>query len=278
MNRIDSLFASTRDGEALLVPYVCAGDPSVEATCELLQAFGDMGVRLVEVGIPFSDPVGDGRTITNAARRALRGGMTLAKTLDACAAASNAPAIVLFSYLNPIASYGIERFANDASRSKVSGVIIADLPLDESHEIARVFRSCGIGLTLLIAPGTPLQRAIAIADASDGFVYVVSRLGVTGASVEPDIETVKRRLTLLRSHMRRPLTVGFGVARPEHVRSLAGYADGVVVGSALVDAIARRGDTQDPVTAAQNFLQPLLTAAAVSEKEPRRIAEAPSVM
>lgn len=264
MNRIDAIFAAQRESPALIVPYICAGDPNLESTCEILHAFGRMGIQLVEVGVPFSDPVGDGRSITDATRRALDGGMTLTKTLDACRSVSNAPAIVLFSYLNPIAKYGIERFARDACRSSVSGVIIADLPLDESAEIAGVLRRFGIALTLLIAPGTPLRRAIAIAEASDGFAYVVSRLGVTGASVEPDVEAVERRLKVLRAHTRRPLAVGFGVARPEHVRRLAGHADGIVVGSALVDAVARRSNADDPVTAAQRFLQPLLSAAAVS--------------
>jgi tryptophan synthase alpha chain len=261
VNRIDAIFAMAHGGPALIVPYICAGDPNVESTCAMLHAFAGMGIQVVEVGVPFSDPVGDGRSIAEAARRALGSGMTLAKTLDACRSVPNAPAIVLFSYLNPIARYGIERFARDASRSNVGGIIIADLPLDESAEVARVLRRFDIALPLLIAPGTPLQRAIAIAEASDGFAYVVSRLGVTGASVEPDIEAVERRLKLLRPNTRRPLAVGFGVARPEHVRRLAGHAEAVVVGSALVDAVAHRSNEQDPRTAAQDFLRPLLAAA-----------------
>jgi len=265
VNRIDAIFATGCDGPGSIVPYICAGDPDAESTCAMLHAFGGMGIELVEVGIPISDPVGDGRSIAEAARRALGGGMTLAKTLDICRSVQNPPAIVLFSYLNPIAMYGIERLARDARRSNVSGVIIADLPLDESAEIARVLRRFGIALTLLIAPGTPLQRAVAIAEASDGFAYVVSRLGVTGASLEPDIEAVERRLKLLRSHTRRPLAVGFGVGRPEHVRRLVGHADAMVVGSALVDAVARRSNEEDPVRAAQRFLQPLLTATVASK-------------
>jgi tryptophan synthase alpha chain len=261
MNTIETIFATARDGPALVIPYICAGDPSVESTCDMLATFGSMGIQIVEVGIPFSDPVGDGRSIADAARRALGGGTTLATTLEACGSVSNAPAIVLFSYLNPIARYGVERFARDASRSNVSGVIVADLPLDEAAEVADTLRRFDIALTLLIAPGTPLQRAAAIAEASDGFVYVVSRVGVTGASKEPDIDAVERRLHVLRSHTARPLAVGFGVARPEHVRRLAAHADGIVVGSALVDAVSARKNDEDPVSAARSFLAPLLSAA-----------------
>lgn len=265
MNRIEAIFASRRDGRALVIPYICAGDPSAQSTCDILRAFGSMGIQIVEVGVPFSDPVGDGRSIADAARRALDGGMTLAKTLDVCASVPHAPAIALFSYLNPIARYGIERFARDACRSNVSGVIIADLPLDESADIALALRRFDITLTLLIAPGTPLSRAVAIAEASDGFAYVVSRLGVTGSSIEPYIGAVERRLTLLRSHTKRPLAVGFGVAQPEHVRRLAGQADGIVVGSALVDAVAHRKHSDDPAATAQKFIEPLISAAAQSQ-------------
>ena len=271
MNRIDAVFAAAR-GRALLVPYICAGDPDAQSTREMLDAFGEMGIKVVEVGVPFSDPVGDGRSIADAALRALDGGMTLARTLDVCADVPNAPAIVLFSYVSPIARYGFERFARDAQRSNVSGLIVADLPLEEAASVAPLLRRFGIALTLLIAPSTPLQRAVEIADASDGFAYVVSRLGVTGGAFEPDIDAVERRLQSLRSRTVRPLAVGFGVASAEHVGRLARHADAVVVGSALVDAVAGRAD-RSPASAARQFLVPLLSVTAQAQRQERESAE-----
>jgi tryptophan synthase alpha chain len=257
MNRLDAIFDAARGGRAFLIPYICAGDPDAQSTHEMLGAFGEMGIEVVEVGVPFSDPVGDGRSIADAARRALLGGMTLAGTLDICANTPNAPAIVLFSYLSPIARYGFERFAPEAQRSNVSGLIVADLPLEEAARIAPLLRRFGIALTLLIAPSTPLQRAVEIADASDGFVYVVSRVGVTGTAFEPDIVAVEERLRRLRSRTVRRLAVGFGVANPEHVRLLALHADAIVVGSALVDAVAGQVG-RAAASAARQFLEPLL--------------------
>ncbi len=256
-NRLDAVFDTARGGRALLIPYICAGDPDAQSTHEMLGAFGQLGIEVVEVGVPFSDPVGDGRSIAGAARRALMGGMTLARTLDICANTPNAPAIVLFSYLSPIARYGFERFARAAQRCNVSGLIVADLPLEEAARLAPLLRRLGIALTLLIAPSTPLQRAVEIADASDGFAYVVSRVGVTGTALEPDITAVAERLRRLRSRTGRPLAVGFGVANPEHVRLLASHADAIVVGSALVDAVAGSLDCA-AASAARRFLEPLL--------------------
>ena len=269
MNRLDAIFAAARGRRSLVIPYVCAGDPSAESTCELLTEFDAMGIEIAEVGIPFSDPVGDGRTITAAAQRALDGGMTLARVLDVCASVPNAPAIVLFGYLSPIARYGFERFARDAQRSNVSGVIIADLPFEEAAAVAAVLRQRDIGLTQLIAPTTPLHRAVEIADASDGFAYVVSRLGVTGAGREPDTEAVIRQLRALRLQTARPLAVGFGIAGAEHVEQLAPHTDALVVGSAFVDALSAGG-----FRSARRFLGPLLRATFIGTRP--RLTDAPS--
>jgi tryptophan synthase alpha chain len=255
VNRLDAIFASARGRRALVIPYVCAGDPNAESTCELLTEFDAMGIEIAEVGVPFSDPVGDGRTIAAAAQRALDGGMTLARVLDVCASVPNAPAIVLFSYLSPIARYGFERFARDAQRSNVSGVIIADLPFEEAVAVTLPLRKREIGLTQLIAPTTPLHRALEIASASDGFAYVVSRMGVTGAAREPDTEATVEQLRALKSHTALPLAAGFGVAKPEHVERLAPHADAVVVGSSLVEAVSAGG-----LSSARRFLEPLLRA------------------
>jgi tryptophan synthase alpha chain len=260
VNRLEAIFGAARGRRTLTIPYVCAGDPSAEATCALLAEFDAMGIEIAEVGVPFSDPIGDGRTIAAASQRALDGGMTLARVLDVCASVPNAPAIVLFSYLSPIARYGLERFARDAERSGVSSVIIADVPFEEAAEVVPLFRQRGVGVTQLIAPNTPLPRAVEIAGASDGFAYVVSRMGVTGAAREPDTKAAIEQLRRLRSFTARPLAVGFGLAKPQHVRRLAPHADALVVGSALVDDLAGQpGDS--PAAAARRFLEPLLDAA-----------------
>lgn len=260
MNRLDTIFGAARDKRRLLIPYVCAGDPDADTTAELLRAFGAMGVEIVEVGIPFSDPVGDGRSIASATQRALDAGMTVARTLELCASVRDAPAIVLFTYLNPIARYGFERFAADARDANVCGVIVVDLPF-ERRDLVSAFGAADIAVTYLIAPSTPLARAVVLAQASDAFAYVVSRFGVTGTAHKPQAPAVAERLARLRAGSERPLAVGFGIAAPGDVRALAPCADALVVGSGLVEAVAARNG-QSAVEAARRYLEPLVAAAA----------------
>jgi tryptophan synthase alpha chain len=259
MNRLDEIFVRATNQRRLVIPYICAGDPDMPTSHAVVTALGRAGAEIVEIGIPFSDPVGDGKTIADAAQRALRAGVTLSQTLDLCASVRGGPAIVLFGYLNPIAQYGVERFANDARRAGVCGVIVADLPYEEASLLADPLHACGIALILLVSPTTPLERAACIAQASDAFVYVVSRLGVTGASREPDLDALTLRLQALRARTALPIAAGFGVSSSEQVTRITPPADAVVVGSALIDAVKGLGGDAAAATA-YSFLEPLIAA------------------
>ena len=198
MKHVDAALNAATRANRLVIPYVCAGDPDLATSEAVITALAAKGAQIVEIGIPFSDPVGDGRTIMGAAQRALRSGTTVARTLDLCKRLPEHLAIVLLTYLNPISAYGLKRFAADARDSGISGVIVADLPYDEASLVAGPLHAAEVGLILLISPTTPLDRAAQIADTSDGFAYVVSRVGVTSATQAPDLEMLSHRLLALR--------------------------------------------------------------------------------
>jgi tryptophan synthase alpha chain len=241
IERIAAVFArAKREARCVLIPYLMAGDPDRETTATMLSALASAGADLIELGVPYGDPLADGPTIAAAAQRALAGGMTLdgALALARATASANEPPIVLFTYVNPIAQYGLERFAEALVAAGAAGAIVPDMPLEESGAIRDVFSARGLALPLLVAPTTPLERAVAIAGASDGFVYLVSRLGVTSAGKEPDLAWIASRVTELRARTERPIAVGFGVSTPEHVRQIGEHADGAIIGSALIDACA----------------------------------------
>lgn len=223
------------------VPYVMAGDPDLETTALVLHALTEAGADIIELGIPYGDPLADGPTVAAAGQRALASETTLPKVL-ACVRLHRgdiAP-VVLFSYYNPIYQYGLQRFARDAAAAGCAGVIVPDLALEEGAGLRRALKSASLAMPLLIAPSTPKQRARRIVKASTGFVYVVSRLGVTGAAIAPNMEPLFAQLAELRAMTDLPLAVGFGISRPQDVVRLAGHADAFVVGSALIDAYAGR--------------------------------------
>jgi tryptophan synthase alpha chain len=204
----------------------------------MLAAAASAGADVIELGIPYGDPLADGPTIAAAAQRALQGGMTLdgALVLARQAASDGAPPILMFTYFNPVVQYGIERFADAMLAAGVAGAIVPDVPLEETGVLRAEFAPRGLALPLLIAPTTPLERAVEIAEASDGFVYLVSRLGVTSAARGPDLDWIAARIAELRERSTRPIAVGFGISTPEHVRAVCALADGAIVGSALIDA------------------------------------------
>ena len=240
---LESIFAGARAaGRAAFIPYVVAGDPDIETTTLILDALQRAGADAVEIGIPYSDGLADGPTIAAAATRALAAGTGIEDALEAARSAYRLPAII-FSYYNPILAHGIERFARSAARAGVAGVIVPDLPLEECGELHARLARYGIQMPLLVAPSTLPERAARIAARSSGFVYVVSRLGVTGARRAPDVESARRRLLELRG-AGKPLALGFGMSRPEHAREMAPFADGLIVGSALIDAYAGRRGSQ----------------------------------
>jgi tryptophan synthase alpha chain len=227
-----------------LIPYVVAGDPDADTTDAVIAAISADGADIVELGIPYSDPIADGPTIAVAAKRSLDAGTTVDMALAIAQRAhegGSAP-ILFFTYLNPILQYGLERFAQRVCDVGACGVIVPDVPLEESDELHGVFGECGLAFPQLIAPTTPFDRAARIAQASDGFLYLVSRMGVTGAGDgikrEPDIAWIGRRVRQLRACTEQPIAVGFGIATPAHVRAVIEHADGVIIGSALLDTIA----------------------------------------
>ncbi|GAC1300284.1 MAG: tryptophan synthase subunit alpha [Vulcanimicrobiaceae bacterium] len=237
--RIAAAFARARAaGRGALVPYLCAGDPDRATSQALLAAIGEAGADIIELGIPYGDPLADGPTIAAAAQRALDGGMTIDGALAIAAEAHRrgAPPILMFTYYNPVLQYGVERFARTLAATGICGALVPDMPLEESAALRAAFAGCGLAFPLLVAPTTPPGRAATIAAASDGFTYLVSRLGVTSASKEPDFAWIAERVAELRRASRVPLAIGFGISTAEHVARACAIADGAIVGSALIDA------------------------------------------
>jgi tryptophan synthase alpha chain len=235
------LTAMKNRGEKALIAYICGGDPSLEDTVRLVPALAAAGADVVEIGIPFSDPVADGPVIQKASVRALAAGATTAKILAAVTEIrrkTDVP-IVLMTYYNPVLSYGVEKFAAEAAAAGVDGVIVPDLPLEESGPLRRAAGS-SLAVAPLVAPNSGPRRRAAICAAARGFVYCVSVKGVTGFRQEIDTDIAKF-MSLMRSHTHLPLAVGFGIASPEQAAGIAAECDAVVVGSALVEIISGRG-------------------------------------
>lgn len=227
-------------GRTALIPYVTAGYPSRAATLETLRMMAAEGADVVEVGIPFSDPLADGPTIQRASFEALRHGTTVQGVLDLVREAALPIPVVLFSYLNPMLRYGTERFLADARAVGASGVLVTDLPVGGDGAVEAAIRSSGMDRIPLVAPTTADDRLPAVLAGGSGFAYLISRLGVTGAptTIGGDVE---RFVARVRPHTRLPLAVGFGIATGAQAAAVARFADGIVVGSALVEQMGRGG-------------------------------------
>jgi len=245
------------------IPYVMAGDPDLETTEAVLDALTSAGADVIELGVPYSDPLADGPTIAAAGIRALGNQIRLADVIELLRrrAGDWAPPL-LFSYFNPIYRHGIERFARDVAAAGGCGAIVPDCALEESSLLRAALAAGALEMPLLIAPSTTRERAARIVAASSGFVYVVSRLGVTGASNAPHLEPLLAQLAMLRELTELPLAVGFGLSRADAIARIAPFADGVVVGSAIVDAYAGlRG--AEAARAVRAFVDPLIGATAL---------------
>ena len=244
-SRIDATFARARaEGRAVLVTYVMAGDPDPETSLAVLRALPAAGADILEFGLPFTDPMADGPAIQAAGLRALKVGQGVARTLDLVArfrAENAATPVVLMGYFNPIHTYGVARFLDDAVAAGVDGLIVVDLPPEEDDELCLPTLAKGLAFIRLATPTTDERRLPAVLANTAGFVYYVSITGITGTAT-PDFGKVSEAVARIRRHTDLPVVVGFGVRTGAHAAAIARGADGVVVGSALVDALHRSLD------------------------------------
>ena len=255
-SRIADRFAALRAaGRTGLVTYVTAGDPDLERSGAVLRALDRAGADVIEVGVPFSDPLADGPVIQRASERALASGATLVGVLDLIESLRGGlgAALVLFTYANPVLRLGADRFAARAAKAGVDGVLVLDLPLEEADGFRRTVVEAGIDPVFLLSPTTTDDRIRRAAELGRGFLYAISRLGVTGARTEV-AAGVRSLVERIRAVSALPVAVGFGLSAPEHVREVGGYADAAVVGSALVAVIAREADSPGLVEAVERYV------------------------
>ncbi len=250
--RINRRFSELqREGRAALVTFLTAGDPDPETSLAILRALPAAGADVIELGMPFTDPMADGPAIQASSLRALKAGQTLKKTLEMVGAfrkADGATPIVLMGYYNPIYIYGVERFLADAISAGVDGLIVVDLPPEEDDELCLPALKAGLNFIRLATPTTDDRRLPAVLANTSGFVYYVSITGITGAAT-PDPSRVNAAVARIKRHTNLPVAVGFGVRTAEHARAIAAGADGVVVGSALIDALRQSLDADNKATA-----------------------------
>ena len=262
MNRIEQRFADLRArGQKGLVLYIGAGDPDLAATRDLALAFDRAGVDVLELGVPFSDPLADGIVNQLAAQRGLQSGTTPAGVLETVAAirrSSQIP-IVLYVYFNLLHRVGLERFVADAARAGVDGLLVLDLPPEESEAYEALMVQAGLSNIYLIAPTTPEDRMELIARRARGFIYYVSREGVTGmqSKISDTIATMTARI---RAHTTLPIAVGFGISDPDQARTVAAHGDAIVVGSAVVHRIGTLGRSPELVPTVADFVRSLAQA------------------
>ena len=262
MNRIVERFARLGDERKKgFVVYIGAGDPNLEATRQLALAFDKLGVDVLELGVPFSDPLADGLVNQLAAQRGLESGTTPPKLLATVAAIrreSQIP-IVLYIYFNLIHRRGVEQFIRDAAQAGVDGLLVLDLPPEESDGYEALMRRAGLCNIYLVAPTTPEERIELIVKRGAGFIYYVSREGVTGMQTKV-ADTITQMTAKIRAHTDLPIAVGFGISTPEQAKIVAASAEAVVVGSAIVDQVARHGKSLELIKRVSEFVKPLLEA------------------
>lgn len=255
MTRIEQKFATLKaEQRKAFIPYITAGDPKLDVTLELVLSLEKAGADIIELGVPFSDPIADGPVIQRASERALRNGVNLPSVLklgEKIRGKSEIP-LVLFSYFNPLFSYGLNKLASDAAKAGFDGVLASDLAVEESQAFIRAMSKVGLNTVFLVAPTSSPERMKKIAETSSGFLYAVSRTGVTGEQQElaPDLRAFLERLG---SYTKSPIAVGFGISRPEHVRAVWQEADGAIVGSSIVKEIEQHIGKTDLVERVSAF-------------------------
>lgn len=260
MSRIAETFARLRrERRRALIPFITAGDPDLETTRKLISELARAGASLIELGVPFSDPMADGPVIQRASERALRHGVGVAEVLSACEEAQRETEVpvVLFSYYNPLLQYGAERLCRDAARAGVDGILVTDLAPEEAAEFAATLAAHELDLIFLVAPTSTDARLKRIAERASGFIYAVSRAGVTGVQNTSSTEA-EGLVARVRAVTDLPVAVGFGISTREQVADVCRYADAAVVGSAIVAEIEKRGDAPDLVAHIGEFARGLL--------------------
>ncbi len=261
MGRIANTFRRLRKAnEAALIPYLTVGYPSLDATRQLVPVIARQGADLIELGVPFSDPMADGATVQRSSEAALNNGVNLATCLRVAADArrANDVPLLFMSYYNPILTYGVERFARSCVAAGIDGLIVPDLPPEEAEELKSACTEVGIDLIFLVAPTSTDERLRRVAEMASGFIYCVSLTGVTGARTELS-QGIKAMLDRVRRYTDLPLVVGFGISTPEHVRTISHMADGAVVASALINYIETLAE-DDMVTGVSEFVRDLKAA------------------
>jgi tryptophan synthase alpha chain len=257
MSRLAETFVRLKAaGRPGLITYITAGDPDLARTRGVLHALDRAGADVIEVGVPFSDPLADGPVIQRATERALASGTTLAGVLDMLAeerAGIRAP-LVIFSYANPILRFGSERFADRARDAGVDGVLVLDLPIEEAGEFRNMLTQRGIDTILLLSPTTTEERLRKAAALGSGFLYAISRLGVTGAR-DQVAEGAREMVERIRRVSTLPVALGFGISKPEHVRDVGQWADAAVVGSGLVSVMAQAGASSDLSSRVEEYVR-----------------------
>ncbi len=260
--QLEPVFEQLRaQGEAALIAYITAGDPSLERLPEILRLLEDSGVDMVEVGFPFSDPLADGPVIQAAMHRALQRGTTLPRVLEAVAQVRSSvqTPLIAFTYYNPVQRYGLEHFARDAVQVGFTACLMTDLPPDEADEWLHHARQHALQPIFLLTPTSTLERIRLVAERGQGFIYCVSRTGVTGARDQLPLD-LPNLVARIRQHSNLPIAVGFGVSKPDHVRQIAQIADGAVVGSQLVRYLHEFADSPHWHAAIGEYLRGLKTA------------------
>ncbi|KAF1069842.1 MAG: Tryptophan synthase alpha chain [Pseudomonas citronellolis] len=251
MSRLQTRFDELKEqNRAALVTFITAGDPGYSTSLDILKGLPEAGADVIELGMPFTDPMADGPAIQLANIRALGNGQNLAKTLKMVRefrAGNDTTPLVLMGYFNPIHYYGVDKFIADAKEAGVDGLIVVDLPPEHNEDLCHPAQAAGIDFIRLTTPTTDDKRLPTVLEGSSGFVYYVSVAGVTGASAAT-LEHVEEAVARLRRHTDLPVAIGFGIRTPEHAASIARLADGVVVGSALIDKIANAESSADAVS------------------------------
>ena len=262
MNRIDARFqALAEQGETAFIPYITAGDPTLAMTAKIVLELDRAGCDIVELGVPFSDPIADGVVNQEAAQRALKHNVTLHDVVNLVRELRKQTEIplVLFTYYNPVLAYGVEPFARDCASAGVDGVLCVDLPPGEDEDYKKSLDAHGVATVFLAAPTSTPERIALIAKNSAGFVYYVSRTGVTGERADI-ASTVQGMVASIKRHTSTPVAVGFGISSPAQAAEVAGYADGVIVGSAIVRLIGQSGESADTPKKIFDFVKPLVDA------------------